>query len=328
MKVYRKGTRLPKKLYNFNLHQGGLGDLIGQLPAIKFVLDHHINVNIHLNVHSYAVELCQKVFESYGERVKVFSWDGAKESYIDNLQTRTPYTPHLISNLSWHITDHAFATLVGRSVDGSFKNYIKIAPIDVQSFNLPQKYAVVTTGYTSNTRVWKAESVNGVSDYLNSIGITPVYLGKKATYADKNNTIEGKFEADYSKGIDLIDKTNLFEAHAIIANAQFVLGIDNGLLHLASMSDVPVIWGFTSVLPEHRLPYRNNRIGDNAWVVQPTEEELACIGCQSKMNFADPNHHFTTCAYGDYKCIELMTSDKWIYQIEKLLGFTDHEYFD
>lgn len=319
MRIYRKGTKLPKKLFNFNLSQGGLGDLLGQLPAIKFVLDYHVNVYINLFVHSYAVDLCKKAFESYGDRITVDAWDNAARKYFDNLQARTPYAPHLISNLSWHITEHAFATLVGRSVTGEFMNYIKLDPIDVSEFNLPKRYAAVTTGYTSKTRVFKGEYVNEISDYLNSIGITPVFLGKKATYADKNNTIVGNFEGDYTKGVDLIDKTNLFEAHSIMANAEFVLGVDNGLLHLASLSDVPVIWGFTSVLSEHRLPYRHDKLGWNAYVVQPTEEELGCVGCQSKQNFADPAHSFTKCIYTDYKCVELMTSDKWITQIDKAL---------
>ncbi len=200
-----------------------------------------------------------------------------------------------------------------------YMNYIKLDPIEVNCFNLPEKYAVITTGYTSDTRVFKAEYINEVAEYLNSIGITPVFLGKKATYADKNNTIVGKFEANYELGVNLIDKTNLFEAHSIMSKAQFVLGLDNGLLHLASMSDVSVIWGFTTVLPEHRLPYRNNIKGFNAYVVSPTEEELACWGCQSKMNFADSSHSFMTCIYSDFKCVELMTSDKWITQINRVI---------
>jgi ADP-heptose:LPS heptosyltransferase len=198
-------------------------------------------------------------------------------------------------------------------------NYIQLDPVDVSHFNLPKYYAVVTTAYTSDTRHWKSEYVNEVSDYLNSIGVTPVFLGKAYTHAYKKTGIFGTFDADYTKGINLIDKTNLFEAHAIMANAKFVMGIDNGLLHLASMSQVPVIWGFTSVLPEHRLPYRNGIKGDNTYLVTPSEEELPCTGCQSKFNFAPSDHSFLNCWYDDLKCLDLMTSDRWIEQIKKIL---------
>lgn len=299
---------------------GGMGDLIGQLPAIKFVLDTHINVDIALWVQSYAVEFCRKVFEQYSDRISVDSLDNSKNKYYENLQARTPYTPHLISNLSWHITDHAFATLVGRSVDPEYMNYIKLDPIDVSEFNLPEKYVVMSTAYTSETRKFKPEYIKEVSEYCISKGYAVVYLGKKATYADKNNTIIGKIEADTSNGIDLIDRTNLFQAHAIMANATCVIGLDNGLCpHLAAMSDVPIVVGFTTLDPKHRLPYRHDKLGWDCLVVQPSKEELACIGCQSNMNFMNPSFSFTTCAYDDFKCVDIMTPDRWIKQLEKVL---------
>ena len=86
------------------------------------------------------------------------------------------------------------------------------------------------------------------------------------------------------------------------------------------MSKGKSIWGFTTVLPEHRLPYKDGVQGKDCLVVIPNEKELACIGCQSKMNFAPTTHNFTECFYGenDYKCIDLMSSDKWIDQLQKM----------
>ena len=246
--------------------------------------------------------------------------DNSDKKHYENLQARTPYTPHLISNLSWHITDHAFATLVGRSVPPEYMNYIKLDPIDVSSFNLPKKYVVMSTAYTSDTRRFKPEYIKEVSDYCISKGYEVVYLGKNATYADKNHTIVGKLEADTSTGIDLIDKTNLFQAHAIMANAKCVIGLDNGLCpHLAAMSDVPIVVGFTTVDPLHRLPYRSGILGKDCYTVVPTKEELGCVGCQSNMSFVDPSHSFMKCIYSDYKCVELMTPDKWIKELDKVL---------
>ncbi len=131
--------------------------------------------------------------------------------------------------------------------------------------------------------------------------------------------ITGNFKADYTKGINLIDKTSLFEAHSIMANSAAVLGLDNGLLHLACMSSTAkLVYGFTTVEPRHRLPYRNDIQGYNCLVVMPTKEELSCIGCQSNMNFANTTHCFTTCFYKDNACLSLMTSDKWISKLQEL----------
>jgi len=312
--MYREKQK--DKEYNFVIFQGGLGDILSSLPAVKYALDNHTHLIINFWTHDYAVEIIEKCFENYNN-LKTLKLSNNKE-YKENLLTRSP-NGHKISNLSCHLTDHAFLTIIGGSVKDHHKNYIQMEPIDVSNFNLPEKYVVVTTGFTSNTREWMPESVNGVTEYILSKGYTPVYLGKSYTLSYGNIGITGNFKADYSKGISLIDKTTLLEAHSIMNGSAAVLGLDNGLIHLAGMGKAPIVAGFTTVDPQHRLPYRNDKLGDNCYVVTPTKEELACIHCQSNMTFADQTHCFTTCFYNDYKCIQLMTADKWIKELEKIL---------
>lgn len=314
--MYRDIDSLPKNHYNLTLHQGGLGDLIAQLPVIKYILENHSHNFYHLWIHEYAKDLCIALFSHH----KNLTIRGLSEisKYKNELFARSPYA-HRVGNLASHLTEHAFYTMLGRSVENEYKNYIQMEPIDANQFSLPEKYIVVTTGYTSDTRQWLPESVNGVTDYIIEKGYTPVYLGKSYTQAYKDTGIKGTFVADYSKGINLIDKTNLFEAHAIMADATAVLGLDNGLIHLAGMSSVPIIAGFTTVDPLHRLPYRDGVLGKDCYVVTPTKEELACIHCQSNMSFAPESHTFTKCFYKDYKCLELMGKEKWIAQLEKIL---------
>lgn len=311
---YRK--LLKRKKYNFTLHCGGLGDLIAHLPAIKYCLEFHPHLDIDLWIHDYGFTLCEKVFESYPQcNIKPMS---KLKEYKNDQLARSPYA-HKISNLSCHLVDHGFYTIAHTSVEDKYKNYIQLDPIDISNFDLPEKYAVVTTGHTTDSRTWKADSINETVEYIISKGITPVFLGKSTTTTGTNHVITGKFEADYSKGINLINKTNLFEAHGIMAKAKFVIGLDNGLCpHLAAMSDVPIIVGFTSVEPRHRLPYRKNQLGWNCYVVKP--KNLDCFGCQSNHNFADTTHDFKYCFYKDYKCVEMLTSELWIEQINKVLA--------
>ena len=179
MKIYRKGTELPIREYNFTLHQGGGGDLISQLPALKYILDNHKNIIMNLWVHSYGVELCQAVFKSYSNCI-IGDISKYKGVYKEDLPARSPYV-HNISNLAMHLTDHAFLSLVGCDVEPEHKNYIKLDPIDVSHFNLPKRYAVVATGFTSETREWNSESVKETTDYLVSKNIVPVYIGKSYT---------------------------------------------------------------------------------------------------------------------------------------------------
>lgn len=258
------------------------------------------------------------MFSVYGKRIKILSLAEAKSgvNYDDTLLARSPYA-HRISNLSWHLVDHGFATILGRGVKDEFKNYISIDPIDVSSFSLPERYVCITTGFTSETREWLPESVNGVTKWLLEKGITPVYLGKSYTKSTNNEGIVGNFKCNYDNGINLIDKTDLFEAHSIMDGALVTLGLDNGLTHLAAMSKkARIVIGYTTVDPLHRLPYREGKLGHLCWTVTPG---LGCDFCQSNMNFADTKHCFTTCIYNDYACLFKMTSDKWIAQLEKAL---------
>jgi hypothetical protein len=315
---FRIGTELEKKEYNFLLDRGGLGDLIARLPAIKYILQTQPHIFINLWVHKYGVDLCKTLLPY--SNIKIDSIDEANNNFNENLLGRSPDRGH-ISNLSIHMTNHAFMTLAHREVEDKYKNYLKLEPIDISHFNIPEKSIILTTGYTSNSRAWKSKSVNETVDYIISKGYTPIFLGKSFTHAYKNDGISGIFEADYNKDgtINLIDKTNLFECYSIMNKAGIVLGLDNGLLHLAALSEeTKIIYGFTTVLPEHRLPYRKNQMGYNCLLVMPTEEELRCFGCQSKMTFASTNFDFRNCFYQDYKCLDLMSSDRWIAKLKEL----------
>ena len=67
---------------------------------------------MNLWVHEYAVPLCKKVFENY-PLCRVRGLDSRAE-YNDKLPARSPYA-HAVSNLSMHLTEHAFITLAGRT---------------------------------------------------------------------------------------------------------------------------------------------------------------------------------------------------------------------
>ena len=64
--------------------------------------------------------------------------------------------------------------------------------------------------------------------------ILPVFLGK--SHLDLNE------DYDLSEGVDFIGRTLLFDALRIIDCAEMVIGIDNGLLHLAACTKTPIVW--------------------------------------------------------------------------------------
>jgi ADP-heptose:LPS heptosyltransferase len=106
----------------------------------------------------------------------------------------------------------------------------------------------------------------------------------------------------------------LIEALAIINKASLLVGVDNGLMHLAACGEngTPIVGGYTTINPEYRdLPNLRESI-------EP-DEELSCRFCQSKYNFAFL-HDFRTCMYGDLKCVSQMTAGKFIKASAKVLN--------
>lgn len=316
--IYRDNNDCPKQVLNIALNKGGIGDLIGQLPAIEYILNKHVGITINLFTHNYAVDLCKHVFR-HNANINMYSIDRILDKEFKG-EVRSPYITK-VSNIGLHITEHAFMTLLGTIPDSTYLNYIHILPVN-HNFQLPEKYVVITTGYTSDTRRWLSKSINEVVDYIvKYTEYTPVFLGKKYTQSmvhnGKEQAIIGKFDDIYfTKGINLIDKTTLLEAHSIMSNAACVIGLDNGLLHLAGMSDVPIVGGFTTVNPEHRMPYRNDVKGYNFYEITP-DKNLGCRFCQSQMSFA--SHDFRKCLYDDYACLELLPSEKWISVLKVIL---------
>jgi ADP-heptose:LPS heptosyltransferase len=140
----------------------------------------------------------------------------------------------------------------------------------------------------------------------------PVFLGKsEMTRRDL------KSDYDYSRGYNLIDKTSLMEAAKIMKEAQVVLGIDNGLLHLASMTDATILYGFTMVGPEHR---RISRPFGDTYELYGNKETLPCLFCQEKVRFF-LGHNFKDCIYKEHTpaCVRALNIESWVSTIEMAL---------
>lgn len=314
--MYRSGTSHQSTEVNVLFNDGGLGDNIARMPAVRFLKDNYPFLNINLFVPDYFVDLANNLLP--GLNVVAFSdgqnhWKGG----IPLRQTKNTFT-----NFASHITDHAFHTICNRQVTEVEKNYLKLNTdvIDICKFNLPEKYVVVTTGFTAPVRELQSRIINEVVYFLRGKNVMPVFLGSKETAVGKGaEKIVGNFnqEIRYSLGIDLINQTSLLEAGKIIANSKAIVGLDNGLLHLAGCTEIPIVAGYTTVDPLHRMPYRNGKLGWNCYNVVP-EEDLKCRFCQSNWDFM-PGHDFKYCYYDDYKCVKKTKAKEYIQHLKEIL---------
>lgn len=321
--MFRGDHPKTKEHINFLFNSGGMGDHICNMPAIWYAYTQYPHIVPHLWVPDFFLDLAKNLLP--GVIIKPFS---RQKEYNDKMPGKQIYSQQHTS-MSTHLVDTAFHMLLDKSVDIEHKNYrlLNLDKISIKKFTLPEKYVVVTTGFTAEVREMLPNVVNSVSAYIKEKGYTPVFLGSHVAKVGTTmvNDIKGTFKADvnYNAGIDLIDKTTLLEAGKIISGAKCIVGLDSGLLHLAGCTDTPIVASFTSVKPEHRLPYRKNQLGWNCYPIEPPAT-LACRGCQSNWEFIF-THDYRKCFYVENKldteiqCVKSLTSDLYIEQLEKIL---------
>ena len=325
--LLRKGTQISDTQMNVVFKAGGLGDNICRLPAVKYMVEQWPWVKPDLWVPDYFVELAEHTLLSNADRIRVRPFSDFVNRVQEDIPSRvTEEVMH--TTLGTHLLDHAFRTLVDRDAPKDKREYLKLDldRIDISSFDLPKEYVVMTTAYTAPVREFMPKHINEVVKGVKAKGLDVVFLGQRKTKQGLKDTqdIQGHLrqDTDYSQGLNLIDKTGLLEAGKIMAQARAVIGLDNGLLHLAGMSDVPIVAGYTTLEPELRLPLRSEGVTE---IVTPSES-LACRFCQSRTNFIY-SQDFKYCMYDrqgapkqyKYACIKEMNANKWLKALERVL---------
>lgn len=311
----------PKKppLENLNalLHAAGMGDNIAALVPLAYILNTYSYVNLIIYVPDYMEEFTKHVLP---KRAIVRNFTKGGKKYNEKLTAiSNQWTGH--TAMRTHPVDHAFHTFIDKTVTIEHKNYLKIRSeeIDVSKFKLPEKYVCISVGSTAKPKELPSDIINGISTYCLSFGYTPVFLGKKLSHVGyEDKTLTAKLaEIDYSKGIDLTNKTSLLEAAAIIAGARCIVGMEGGLGHLAGCTDTHIISSYTFVDPSVMAPIRNNEIGNNMSIITPPKT-LACRFCQTNMSFLY-DVDFRDCYYDDYACTQSLKLEQFIEALEKIL---------
>jgi ADP-heptose:LPS heptosyltransferase len=91
--------------------------------------------------------------------------------------------------------------------------------------------------------------------------------------------------------VDLTNRHSLAETAWVIDQCACFVSCDTGVMHVAGTTNTPIVAIFTSVLPEHRMRWRDGILG---WLTTPLVPALDCIGCNG-------GDH---CRRGDFACVE------------------------
>lgn len=307
----------PREKINFVLSLGGLGDNVARLPAVKYIVNRHPHVIPIVWVTDYFYPIAKNCLPNV--RFEKFSTNSNFDAKLPGRSTGN----EIFTNLKTHMTTHAFCLLANEIPSIEHHNYVPInfKPIGIKRFDLPKKYVVMTCCFTAPIREMLPSYVNEINDYVISKGYAIVFLGQELTDSGlKGHEIIGslkKDEIDFSKGINLINKTSLLEAAKIMSEASVVIGLDNGLGHLAACSDVPIVQAYTSVDPQHRMPIRHNKLGWEIYPVAPPLDQPERF-CQSIWDFTF-KHDFKFSYYNTNDLIESVTPDLYIIELQKIL---------
>lgn len=326
-KYFRPGSIWHKARTHFLLPSAGLGDLINWVPALEWTAKENFHLDCFFYFKNPFLEVAQFIFKDT-PRVQVSHINEFKKYVKDGdavLDFRN--VNQYINATGAHLLDLGFMLFTCSSEP--YEGYNRLPQInftdpftELTIKDMPAPYAVFTPGATTDTRAMPAQAFNELVRYTYEKGITPVFLGKIEFLEDfKGPEYRTRFDEgyDFSLGVDLRDQTTLLQATQIMSKAEFVLGIDNGLLHFAGCTEAPIIFGHTITTVKQRDIRRPKGVTIN---VALDKKDLPCIGCQANMRFVF-GHTFRKCVYDDYKCLELLfanNSATWKKAIDLVLN--------
>lgn len=310
---------IPKpKTINIVFMHGGVGDHVASLVAVDYIIKNYTWLKPLIWVPDFLLDFAKHVLP---ENTRIYNYSSMQREYNQNRPTKTTAWDGNTSPMKIHCLDYAFLKLCDENPSLEHKNYLSIRSeeIDTSKFPIPDKYIVITTGYTAKVREFPANHINDIVKYSKAKGYEVVFLGQTQTKTGAQHVIQGTFdeEINLSASVNLIDKTSLLQAAKIMHYSRATLGVDNGLLHIAGCTNATIIAGYTTVSPELRLPVRNDILGWDCFTVTP-DVDLSCKFCQVKTNFLY-DHDYKNCIYKDNLCTTHMTANKFINHLERVL---------
>lgn len=301
----------PRRLLQVVSDAGGLGDNIARLAALRECLRLEPLLDVRWFVKPYMHPLMEACVDLHPYiktgRLVVIS-DEEISSQVNRTQPGVQFSKRHTTPSRLSLVDEALLLLADSltTINGEqvIKDYVTINS-QSSNFKIDVPYVVICPNFTTQNRAWPAAEINKYIKWVYERGYVPVLLGStKETYTQiQSQPIDTTYAMDYR------DVTTLIDAHALLKNARAVVGVDNGLMHLAGCNAEPpqMITGFTTILPE----LRDCSSWEQEQVVVTPDLSLDCAFCQSRYNL-DFNYDFRECMYGDYKCVEQMTAEKFI----------------
>lgn len=310
---------LNKMRLHLLLTVGGLGDCIHCIPALDHIFKYYPHQKYVIHPPDYLVPLFKKLYPKVP--VKPLSEAPTK---VDG-KTAGIISPTIQRNSSMHVhlTDFAYYMFLDKLPEKPKDRNLRLfnPRENVRHLQLPRNYIAISPYWRVNLREMPASTLDAVVRWANERGLTAVILGSTGQIYNKRGDIKTdgtltwkpKPEADI---LDLSNRTDVLQTLQVLWQAKALVTMDGGLLHLCALSKTPVVAGFTSVDPKTRIPYRSGKPMEQIKTVLP---EVSCRFCQTRICMVyNGQHEFNKCYYGDRQCVNEMSANKFISQLEEI----------
>ena len=321
------------------IHLNQIGDLVFSLPLLKALRENFPDASIHSVVKPYLEELLSGspyvdriILRERGLKAQRELLKNIRKNRYDLLislstseecLTLTAFSKARVkagfSRFPWNVCLDVKDTIEGHNswhnnlkllkrlnINVNKNDYVGLLNLDKNEsdLTLPNKFVIISPG-ASRRRFAKTWGEGKFAELMlslkNKYDLIPVLVGGKDNLEYNNTIIRKLRENDQGKGMDVINTTGagLRELCSMIKDASLFVGIDSGIMHLASSLDIPVVGIFGPTDPFYVGPQNDRSI-----VVR--EEEMKCVPCYLK-----------ACNHRD--CMKKLTVDKVLHACEQIL---------
>jgi len=213
--------------------------------------------------------------------------------YLDN---RAPYNMHLVDFFSYSA---AYAILDANQKSISIpRDRLPVNTID------DKNYIVMQASTRLRSRTILPDTWKQIKDYYIAYGLDVVCLGDR--------------ESDYdTTGCDISHLgCSIAESLSILWDARGCIGVDGGLIYLASLTNCPIVAGYSFVNPKFRLPYRHGEFG---WKCRTVTPQNGCYFCSDSLVAYGIEFDVNCPNKLDFECIKSLRAVDFIAAMDDLL---------
>jgi len=299
--ILRKDEKFDTREINVFMNGGGIGDLLCYIPALRAAATDFPANKFHVQIPVSLMNVYKHFF------------GGSSNIYLTILGTPTERRDskyfdakgnlaQLHTTLGTNLIDYGFYTILDRAPKKWERGHaqFKFAPEDRDGSVL------LTPGYTAKSRMLPGTAWNAIADGLRARGCAPKWVGAETALYPEG--------IDWNLAEDLRGTTpDLLDTARLIHKSGAVIGLDNGLIHVAAMTPTPIVVGYSSQLPELRQPMHAGELRPRTEIVKTD----GCNGCEARIRFNE-TVDFRECYFGDYQCISNLNPQLFLDAFDRL----------